>query len=475
MAEMISREAYLAAAEATKDKLQTTLRQLEQQQTDSRREVSSLVSRTETALSELAAAILADLSPESIDAAVALTGCRTLAMVNPSTELSKAQTKLKAQVAERAQAISVRLGEISELPIFQNRLLLRAPRTGTLVREIAELEEFREPLAQVLKKAGHPRLQRLLDVEYGLPSYSVPFWRLSYFSDWKAGDEIIAELGGSKTFAEVRSEYLSARDGVSVYDQKLDKLRAEVAQGETIEREYDLLQTEKLAIAESRHPLQAQLARMPEQFLKDARIQLERYLADLDLVMIGDRLQAMPQIEVMAKRYFGLRKQTEYLRQTSSQLLDNTRPAIEQSLTRLQRDITKYQRPKYAGNRFDRDQFQKLGDRNQRCLDLMGRHRQAQQVIVSFHGYENGRLDEDFLWWDLVTDGQLKANYIDEVARFRALHPAYKYRRPKPRQTGEEIDDDGVGVEFIDDDGDAAVAVIQTTDTFLNHHRTDFS
>ena len=473
MAEMISREAYLAAAEATKDKLQTTLRQLEHQQTDSRREVSSLVSRTETALSELAAAILADVSPESVDAAVALTGCRTLAMVNPATELTKAQTKLKEQLAERSQQISARTADISELPIFQNRLLLRAPRTGTLVREITELEEFREPLAQVLQKAAHPRLQRLLDVEYGLPSYSVPFWRLSYFADWKAGDEIVAGIGGNKTFAEIRSEYLSARDGVGVYDQKLSKLRAEVAQGEAVEREYDLLQTEKLAMSESRHPLQAQLARMPEQFLKDARIQLERYLADLDLVMIGDRLQTVPQLDVMAKRYFGLRKQTEYLRQTSSQLLDNTRPAIEQSLARLQRDIAKYQRPKYAGNRFDRDQFQKLGDRNKRCLDLMGRHRQAQQVIVSFHGYEHGRLDEDFLWWDLVTDGQLKANYIDEVARFRALHPAYKYRRPKKRPAGEELDEDGV--EFLDDDGDAAVAVIQTSDSFFTNHRTDFS
>ena len=133
MAEMISREAYLAAAEATKDKLQTTLRQLEHQQTDSRREVSSLVSRTETALSELAAAILTDLSSESVDAAVALTGCRTLAMVNPATELTKAQNKLKAQLAERSQQISARTAEISELPIFQNRLLLRAPRTGTSV------------------------------------------------------------------------------------------------------------------------------------------------------------------------------------------------------------------------------------------------------------------------------------------------------------------------------------------------------
>ena len=118
--------------------------------------------------------------------------------------------RVKAQLAERSQQISARTAEISELPIFQNRLLLRAPRTGTLVREITELEEFREPLAQVLQKAGHPRLQRLLDVEYGLPSYSVPFWRLSYFADWKAGDEIV-ERGHGRQSVVTRCAATSVR------------------------------------------------------------------------------------------------------------------------------------------------------------------------------------------------------------------------------------------------------------------------
>ncbi|MBL8635796.1 MAG: hypothetical protein JNM40_21395 [Myxococcales bacterium] len=471
MAFLRDRSEYLSQAMQTQFQLRNTLGQLEWQQTETRREVSSLVSRSETALAELAAALLPDLAPATVDAAVALTGYRTMAVRNPAAELQQASAKLRAQITERGHVIEQELARIEAEPMFQNRLLLRAPRTGTLVREIRELEEFRQPFAETLHKCDHPRMQRLLDVEYGLPSYSVPFWRLSYYSDWKAADEISAQLGGNKPFAEVRSEYLSARDAVSVYDTKISKLRTEFAKGEEVERDHSLFTAEKKALADGKHPLQEQLAKMPEQFLKDARIQLERHLADLDLVMIGDRLQQMPQLELLAKRYYGLRKQTEYLRQTSAQLIDGPKSALEQTMSKLQSDINKYQRPKYAGKRFDLAPFDKMKERERRCLDMMQRKQQAQAAIVSFHAYEHGRLDEDFLWWDLITDGQVKANYIDEVARFKAMHPTYKYRRPKPK-LGDETSGE---VEFIDDDGNAAVAVIDTIDSFHQHHHTDFS
>jgi hypothetical protein len=475
MAEMMDRDSYMQQAERARSSLKTTLESLNRQQALARLEVSSLVSRSETALAELAAAILTDLSPQVIEYATALTGYRTFAVVNPAAELAKAQQGLKQQMIARGEKIRVRLADIAEMPSFQNRLLLRSPRTGTLHREIAELEEFREPFARVVGKCEHPRLQRLLEVEYGQPGYSVPFWRLSYFSDWKAGDEIVARFGTDKTFAEVRSEYLHARDSLVVYDQKLDKLRAELAAGEALDREHDELLAEQKMLADGTHPGHVQLAKMPDQFLKDARIQLERYLSDLDFAMIGDRLQSNPNIDLMAKRYYGLRKQTEYLRQTSNQLLDNSRPAIEQSLTRLQRDVAKYQRPKYAGQRFSREQFDKLRERERRCQDLLLRQQQAQTAILAFGAYQNARLDDDFLWWDCITDGKIKANYIDEVARFKALHPTYRYRRVKQKQQDQNAEDDDI--ELLDDGSDVVVAVISSSNpgSYPHERGSDFS
>ncbi len=475
MAGQVNSSTYVQSARHAREQMRTTLDQLNTQQQATRREVSQLVSRQEVALSELASAILPSLTPAAVEQAVTLTGYRLFATQNPANELRLAQQRILAQVSERDAAIDRRITEIEQLPEFQNRLLLRAPRTGTLTREIAELEEFREPFADVLRRCEHPRLARLIEASYGLPEYSVPFWRLSYFSDWKAADEIVAQFGAGKTFAEVRQQLLTARESVAVYDQKLGKLRAEFQHGETIEREHASLLSEKQSIAESRHPLQEQHGRMPEQFLKQARIQLERYLSDLDLVTIGDRLAQHPDLETMAKRYYGLRKQADYLRQTSSQLLDNARPALEQSIQKLDREINKYSRPKYAYQRVPSDGFAKLAERQRRTSEILARQRDAQTAILAFQSYQLGRLDEDFLWWDLITDGKVKANYIDEVARFRTLHPSYKYRRPKQPKPGEleEIDDDML---LTDDDAvdDAVVAVVST----MHHHHernSDFS
>ena len=119
----------------------------------------------------------------------------------------------------------------------------------------------------------------------------------------------------------------------------------------------------------------------------------------------------------------------------------------------------------WLGRRQRADQYQKDGKRQQ----------QAQTAIIAFQAYEHGRLDEDFLWWDLITDGKVKASYIDEVARFKALHPTYRYRRPKQNKSGivEDVDDDDL---IVDDDGvigDAVIAVIGSG----NHHErsSDYS
>lgn len=152
----------------------------------------------------------------------------------------------------------------------------------------------------------------------------------------------------------------------------------------------------------------------------------------------------------MAKRYYGLKKQAEYLRKTSTELLTNSESGLAQTLSRLDRDISKYNRPKYQYQRFQADDLQKLQSREHRALDLLNRQRMAQAAIVGFAAYEMGRLDEDCLWWDVITDGKVKANYIDEVAQFKAMHPEYKYRRMKRKPGETEIVDDG-DLELVED------------------------
>lgn len=408
---------FVAEARRVRSEYATTLRQLEETSKKGQEQLSGLNQRTQSALDDLVASVLPDLSPPSIQRAVQLTGYLPLL-----------QNDIAQRMAQTRQQLETRIGEIAADRRYRDRLLLRAPRVGMLVRDVAELEEFRAPLVELCQKCEHPRLERLLESEYGTPKYAVGFWRVSYYQDWKAADEILARFPANKAFADLAQEYKSARDTIVVYDGKLLKLRDEIGQSEALEREHD----EK----------QQQVRDLPRVFLQNTREQIGSYLRDLDLISIGDRLSFDPQLEGLAKRYFGLRKQQDYLRETEKHLLENSRAAIAQTLRSMDRDIAKYDRPKYYGSslpqaRFDR--LQQWQQRNQRYRGQIDRYNDTQSVIVSFHHYEHGRLDEDFLWWDLITRGRMQGQYIDEVSRFHSHHPHYHYEVPQDLLHDDEL------------------------------------
>src|SRR5262249_35901624 len=152
---------------------------------------------------DLGAALLPELTREHVARAVSLTGYASLAQEDPVGALAREQA-----------AVAARVQEIEQDPRFRDRELLRHPRTGSLTRAKAELEELRAPLHAALSAAEHPRLERLLEVGYGTPSYGVGFWRMSYYEDWKAGDEILAKFPEKKFWSDVRDEVLRARDAV---------------------------------------------------------------------------------------------------------------------------------------------------------------------------------------------------------------------------------------------------------------------
>lgn len=460
----LTKSDYTSRLSQIRNQMSSQLGELKTQQEQARKQVSELVSRAETALTELVQTLLPDLSPQHLENVSRTVGYTRFSVANPADQLANAQFGLQKQISDRQSQIDVRRADLEKTPEFQNRLLLRAPITGTLVREIAELTYFREPFAETLRRGEHPRMQRLLDVAYGTANYAVPFWRLSYYSDWKAADEIVAKFEPGKTFTQIREEYLGARTSVDTYDRKLAHLNGEVARGEAIEKEFLSLGEEKQQFGKNTHPLQTQLQRMPEQFLKEAQIQLERYLSDLDFADVGEVLEKNPKISLLAKRYYGLRKQEDYLRQVSTQLLANGRTSLEQSLGRMERSFRKLNANKVMS--YESEDLDKYTVRSTRVQEFSQRYVLASTAIAGFAGYGLGKLSSDFLWWDLITDGKVKANFIDEVARFKALHPDYKYRRPK-NQPGDE--DMGYGYE----EEDAIVAVIDTVD--LVDHVTDIS
>lgn len=415
MSRTVPAKTYVQAIERLRQKYGQTRDQLDALSTQNSQQLQDLSGRTEVALTELAAAILPELSQAALARAVHLSGYAPLVHSDPLTAIEKTR-----------QTMTRRVLEIEADRRYRDRMLLRAPRVGMLTRELAELEECRAPLQDIVSKCQHVRLHRLLQVGYGTPAYDVPFWRMSYYADWRAAEEIGERFEPKRPFSELRTDLVTAEEAVAVYDRKLSKLREEIRHGEAVEHEHD--------------DLTQQITDLPQTFLKRLREQLASYLRDMDLVAIGDRLATEPQIDGMAKRYLGLRKQTEYLRESGKHLLENTAAPINQTIYSLDRELRKYQKPKAASSAVAIDRMNRLQQIEQRyakCQQQAARYQQTSRAVYMFEDYVFGRLDDDFLWWDLIayaftqrsaSPEKVYGYFIPEVAEFQQNHPDHHYR-----------------------------------------------
>lgn len=347
------------------------------------------------------------------------------------------------------QRLTDRAAQIEAEPSYVQRELLRAPRVGTLTRQIAELEQFRAPLADVLARCAHPRMERLVEVFYGMPEYSVGFWRASYYADWKAGDEILEKFGEGKTFAQVRSEYIAARDACPVYDAKLAELYAEVHAGEALEAEHTRCR-EGLRTLEQR-------------YLANVRDALWEHLSTLDLAVIGPRLATAPHVDVLARRVAGIAAKRTYIDGVAYHYLNVPEADLRRSLDKMNHEIIKWSRPKRAYQSVPAHVLE------QRSRSLAPRFTKSSQrfqktytKIYHFHDYDRGRLVQDFLWWDLMTDGRVDGDFIPEIRGFRERNPSYVYT-----PASHDDHDDAAAA--------AALASIETPDDDGGAHLVDAS
>ena len=420
---------FLQAAQTQRQELQGALAEILRLRAGHERCRAELDERLGRAHGELLAALVPDLSAAALTRAVWCTGYARLApaAVHPA-------------VAAEKQSLGARLAQIQATPRFHDRELLRAPRTGSLTRAIEELLQFRAPLADFLQQCEHPRLERLLEGGYGTPEYGTPFWRVSFYGDWKAAGEITGRFP-EKTFPALREEILRDREALAVYDQKLGELRAEWAAGQALDEEYEA----------KRHAL----ATLDARWLGQAREALGRHLADLDLSTLGPRFAAYADLDVLAKRCWGLRQQILYADRLTEKHLDAPAADLRTALGKLDRDVTKYSRPKnqwatIPGEAFER-RFQSRAPRFQKGFL---HYQRAYGSVYGFQSYDRGSLASDYLWWDLMTDGRIDGDFIPEVQHFRQRNPEYVYERP--------LDDDDPAADIA-----AAAAVAGSDDLGL--------
>lgn len=365
---------------------------------------------------DLARALLPGLTREQLERLAALTGYQR----------PLADDALGALEGERA-SLTRRIAAIEADPRFAQRELLRHPRTGSLTRALAELEELMAPLRGVIERCAHPRTERLLESGYGTPAYDTGFWRLSYFRDWEAGDAILERFPEKALFSEVRDDLLRAREAIGPLSSEHARVSAEIAAGAALEQEH----------AQRREALRTLAARWLDKVRSDA----VAFLLGCPPDAIASRLKKDAEVELLYKRCAGLRAKVRYMDEIFAHQVQAFTWDAKKAIAKLDKDIGKYSRPKKWHTRFAAPAFEKrFRDRTSAYQKRWQRFEKTYTRVYTFDRYDRAVLDRNLLWWDVLTDGRVNGAYIPEVHQFYRQRPGFVYTRRRGADD-HEVDD----------------------------------
>lgn len=363
---------------------------------------------------ELGLALLPDLSEPSCRRAARLTGFLGITADPPAVALE----------AER-QALTARLATIDADERFQKREHLAHPDTGELVQRKEELLAHRLPFTEFTSRCeAHARFRHLIAVGYDTPAYAVPFWRSAYYQDWKAGDEVV-ELFPERSsderalrFADLRATWLDHLDSITALNASLHSVESDLAAISTLTRVHAQLGLE--------------LAALPGKHLDLWRERLISHLRALGLENLDPALETEPAIARLLKALDGLDHKARYLESVATEARALAK-ALTDEKAKLAADLAKSQRPKAAGTTFDGAAIQKrFVERPTKFRTRISNLTEVHTTVRHYDDWSAARIGQQLLWWDVMTDGRLDGNFIDEV----------RDHRHSPR-----------------DDGDAAAAV----------------
>jgi hypothetical protein len=303
-----------------------------------------------------------------------------------------------------------------------------------------ELLGHRKPWAEVLETAEHPRLNRLLEVQYGTDAYAVPFWRASYYQDWEAGDELLERFPG-KSFAQIRDEVLQARETVGTFDSELADVDRQIAAGNALDHQYSQLYAEHQSLDE-RH-------------LANARKRLVEHLLTMEPKWIGPRLQSDPNVHGLYLRAHGLATKGNYLNAMVDEHAGKLQEQLKPQLQKIEKDIQKFRRPKNLQAWWPRDVIdRRVKSRRERFQKQQQKFETHYTTVYVYDDWNRARGYDDFVWWYLMTDNRFGGSYIPEVAAFERTHPEWSHHAPEPT-----YDDSDAAAAIASESNDSSYAV----------------
>jgi hypothetical protein len=323
--------------------------------------------------------------------------------------------RLYGEAVARTQHLKQRVEEIDAAPMFKDR-------EGEKQILDIKLQEV-EPLYNIAvnewrKLQSFPALPGLLERKYGTPAYPhrgfFKFLNGQYLADWKASDEIVAQMG-VKDFSEIISKYSDREEQVEVLGRSVAEIK---------EKKSDLDR-----LADEREQAMTEINDMPEILQAEAGRILAQYLSGSE-----NAHQQFDKPDEVRQRYLavdGITHQMTYL--------DGVNKKIEQDLSdlyerasKMQEEASRYNSDpyKYRNKSFSQDQFDKRFGRTSRYDRVYDRYSRTSERIYVFDNYYYDPVG-DFLWWDMMTDGRIDGNFIPEVQEYYQTHPEYSYSRPE--------------------------------------------
>ena len=317
------------------------------------------------------------------------------------------------EVQERGKKVTERLAALAADPQFAERDI-RKLRLETELREVEPL--FNEAKRELTKLQSQPGVNELIRREWGTPRYPhqgiFRFFKGEYLTDWKNADKAVAALGAS-SFAEIVQRYNDRVEQNTVLGERVGRLKGEQQAIDAL-----IWESEKLTAEQAELPKQAR-ARVGEDLASYAGVRGTENLPDPEAAKRA------------ALAIDGITHQIKYLEETQSKLEEDLTGLLERS-SKLREEKLRYanDRYRYRNKSFSQDQWDKRFGRAGRYQKAGDRYERVTEVVYVYDDYYRPSLLEEFLWWDVITDGRIDGNFIPEVAEYRQVHPDYSYERP---------------------------------------------
>jgi hypothetical protein len=368
---------------------------------DTEKRRNELAERLNVAATQLADALLPDLSQISFQALSEKLGMPELMGI-----LRRGQ--------DRETKIDARVAAIEASEPYQTRDSVRG-------RAELQLDEVRPLFDHALKDLRYldslPRMQQLMTRQYGTPDYPHRGWwryfKREFLEDWKRADEACAALKAA-SFPEVAARYRERQEQCEVL-------------GRTVHDIEDKLKTIS-DLEEERERLLAERAAQPDAMRLEAGKRMASLLKSNTKLI--EQLGFPETLQGRIRETDGMEHQVEYLQKLRVKIEEDAAEVQERAAKlRDERDRYNSNMYRYRNKQFTNDQFAKRFRRDARYDKLYNRYERTGNTVYVFNDYNRTSGLEDFLWWDVMTDGRMDGNFIPEVQEYGAANPNYQYDR----------------------------------------------